>query len=355
MQDNSTISIDDEALYLVGFCLSANEHESDLWTLITSGGDIDRAIVTGSKIIFFNDPELAPADLELADNDLKQLGPAPQEVVLVCNVPEMLRLVDTESVDETATILNSLNTFFDLLEAVKQPLPSDYKRILYPFADHLTFHREFGTFLEARQIDRARLREAIEWCIETIFSKSKFLSLQNWDQESRRNIPKNLFRATVKENGLKSFVEEMDGVTSEKIRRLFTRHFIGMKKTFNYAWEAFARVDKKIDGAICEKLPLILERMDISEEEGLVLMSDEWRDKICLKTQKKYLMKLIKDAWYPSDDLYIFDEKASWCIALTHHDFMIRAHSIPQRPVRKKKKRVTHEVFAVHKPKETYD
>jgi hypothetical protein len=190
MQDNSTTSIDDEALYLVGFCLNANEHESDLWTLITSGGDIDRPIVADSKIIFFNDPELAPAALELADNDLKQLGPAPQEVVLVCNVPEMLHLVDTESADETATILNCLNTFFDLLEAVKQPLPPDYKRILYAFADHLTFHREFGTFLEEQQIDQTMLREAIEWCIETIFSRSKFLSLQNWDQESRRNIPK---------------------------------------------------------------------------------------------------------------------------------------------------------------------
>lgn len=190
MQDNPIISVNDEALYLVGFCLSANKQESDLWTLITSGGDIDRPIVADSKIIFFNDPELAPAALELADNNLKQLGPAPQEVVLVCDIPEMLRLVNTENVDETATILNCLNTFFDLLEAVKQSLTPDYKRILYAFADHLTFHREFGAFLEEQHIDRTMLREAIEWCIETIFSRSKFLSLQNWDQESRRNIPK---------------------------------------------------------------------------------------------------------------------------------------------------------------------
>jgi hypothetical protein len=172
---------------------------------------------------------------------------------------------------------------------------------------------------------------------------------------SNKRILQSLFRITVKENGLKSFVEEMDEVESKKIRILFTHHFIGMKKTFDYAWEAFVKVDKKIDGEIYENLSLTLEKMDISEEETLVLMSDEWRDKICLKTQKKHLMKLIEDAWYPSDDLYIFDEKAHWCIALTHHDFMIIAHSIPQRPVRKKKKRVTHEVFAVHEPKETYD
>ena len=111
-------------------------------------------------------------------------------------------------------------TFDDLLEAVKQPLPPDYKRILYAFADHLTFHRELGTFLEEHQIDRAELRGAIEWCIETIFSRSKSLSLQNRDQQSPRNIPKSLFRATVKENGLKRFVEEMDEGESKQIRRL---------------------------------------------------------------------------------------------------------------------------------------
>lgn len=172
---------------------------------------------------------------------------------------------------------------------------------------------------------------------------------------STKRTLQSLFRATVKEDGLESFVKEMDEFASEKIRRLFTCHFIGMKKTFNYAWEAFVKVDKKIDGEICEKLPLILEEMDIAEEETLFLMSDEWRDKICLKTQKKHLMKLIEDAWYPSDDLYIFDEKGHWCIALTHHDFMIIAYSIQQRPVRRKMKRVKPEIFAVHDPETTYD
>ncbi len=68
-------------------------------------------------------------------------------------------------------------------------------------------------------------------------------------------------------------------------------------------------------------------------------------------------MKLIEDAWYPSDDLYIFDEKVSWCIALTHHDFMIIAHSIVahQKPWKKKEKKVENEIFAVHDPETTYD
>ena len=172
-----------------------------------------------------------------------------------------------------------------------------------------------------------------------------------------KKIRQSLFRATIKEDGLESLAEEMDEVASEKIRTLFTRHFIGMKKSFEYAWEAFAKVDKKIDGDPYENLPSVLSEMNISEEETLFLMSDAWRDKICLTTQKKHLLKLIEDAWYPSDDLYIFGEHAQWCLALTHHDFMIIAHSITESPrtVRKKMKRAEHEAFAVHDPETTYD
>jgi hypothetical protein len=190
MRDEFMTCKDDEALYLMGFCFNPQRDDADCYTLITSGGEIDRPIVADRKIVFFNDPALAPIALSLSDNDMKRLGPAPQEVVLVCDIPEMLRLIETERVDETAAILNCLNTFFDLLQAVKKPLPPDYKRMLYALADHLTFHREFGAYLQEQQIDRVVLREAIEWCMETIFSQSKFLSLQSWNQESRRDLLK---------------------------------------------------------------------------------------------------------------------------------------------------------------------
>lgn len=180
----------DETLYLIGFRQILDSDTVDLYTLMTFGGDENRPIMVDDNVLFFNEPELAFAALDVANPDMKSFGSCPEEVAAIYNISEMLQLIETANIDETATIVDCLNVFDDLLEAVKQPLPPDYKRILYAFADHLTFHREFGTFLEEQHIDRAALREAIEWCIETIFSRSKFLSLQNWEQESRRNIPK---------------------------------------------------------------------------------------------------------------------------------------------------------------------
>ena len=190
MKDHSATFITDEALYLIGFCLRPDEDEADVWILMTSGGELDRPIVAEKKIVFFTTPALALSALTLAEDDLKRLALAPEEEALICDVPGMLDLIETEHVDETATILNCLNTFFDLLRAVKQPLPPDYKRILYAFANHLTFHQEFGTFLAAQQIDRAALREAVEWCLETIFARSKLLSLQNWTKTALRKTAK---------------------------------------------------------------------------------------------------------------------------------------------------------------------
>jgi hypothetical protein len=97
--------------------------------------------------------------------------------------------------------------------------------------------------------------------------------------------------------------------------------------------------------------------MNVAEKDVLFLMSDQWRDPICLSTQKKHLRRLIESAWYPSDDLYIFDEKLSWCIALTRHDFLIiaRPTSTPSKPVRKKARKREHEVLAVHEPETPYE
>lgn len=191
-EGSTTYTVNDhEALYLVAFCLSSHDEEHpDVYTLITSGGEIDRPIVQHKTIIFFPSQSLASSALTLAEPDLKRLGPPPQEVALVCTPKEMLRLVEDETIDETAEILNNLNTFFDLLAAVKIPLPENYKRMLYDFADHLTFEREFGTFLEEQQIERSALREAMEWLIDTVFSNSRVLSLQKVKQMRKRRTSK---------------------------------------------------------------------------------------------------------------------------------------------------------------------
>lgn len=182
MRKESTHLINDEALYLVGFCIRTSDIP-EIYTLISAGGEIDRPILIDNAILFFDAPQLISKALELSTSDLKKLPLPSEEVALTCYIREMLQLIDTESIDESATILNCLNTFFDLIDAVEQALPDNYKHLLYSFADHLTFHREFATFIRAQHLNRITLRQAIDWCIRTISAKSTLLTSQGWVQE----------------------------------------------------------------------------------------------------------------------------------------------------------------------------
>lgn len=190
MENKSSYSASNEMLYLIGFHRNLDSKEIDLYTLMTFGGDENQPIMVDGCILFFDEPELASAALELVNTHMKRFGPPPDEIAAIYDISEMLQLIQTEDIDETATIVDCLNVFDDLLKAIKQPLPPDYKRMLYAVADHLTFHREFGTFLAEHQIDRVELRKAVEWCLETIFSRSKLLSLQSWTKAALRNTVK---------------------------------------------------------------------------------------------------------------------------------------------------------------------
>ncbi len=132
-----------------------------------------------NKIVFFDKIELALFALEEADTEMRSIGQPPDEITLICDVPEVLYLVENKNIDETALILNCLNTFFDLIEAENVVMRDDYKSKLYKFADHLTFNREFAFFLQEQNIMRATLKKAILWCVDTIFSGSIFLSCKD--------------------------------------------------------------------------------------------------------------------------------------------------------------------------------
>jgi len=56
-------------------------------------------------------------------------------------------------------------------------MPSEYKRILYAFADHLTFNRELSTFFAEHQFSRQAVLEAVTWSIGAVVSKSKLVGV----------------------------------------------------------------------------------------------------------------------------------------------------------------------------------
>lgn len=164
----------EKTLWLIGFRIDPDNVNPQLYTLMIIN-EKDHPIIVDKQILFFTKPRLADKALELADPDIRKLGPAPKKVDLVCDIAQMLHLVESKKVDPSAFILNCLNTLFDLIRAWKYPMPPEYKRILHKFAGHLTFEKEFESFLIKEGISREEIFNALFWCIGVIVSKAKFI------------------------------------------------------------------------------------------------------------------------------------------------------------------------------------
>lgn len=163
---------EETTLYIMGFHLGHHGYFESIYTF-TLVSDTDRPLMLGDKIIFFSTLELATTALNLVTSDYKA---PPCDVSLVCDIPLMIKLIKTENIDNDSTILNCLNSFFDLLNALSINLIYDYKKVLFNFADHLTFHSEFSSFLHDNNIQRQELIEAVLWCLKHIFYGSSLLT-----------------------------------------------------------------------------------------------------------------------------------------------------------------------------------
>jgi hypothetical protein len=166
---------DKHTLYLVGFSFRLNSDEIDLFTLI---GYIDEyfPIVNDGKILFFTEPSLAIGAMSHAQREMRDIGTPPQEISAVFDFGKMLYLIENEDEDEGAEILDCINLFDDFLKALNVTIPDGYKSLLYMIADHLTFKTTYANFLKENQITREALHEAIKWCMDTIFYRSKVLT-----------------------------------------------------------------------------------------------------------------------------------------------------------------------------------
>lgn len=175
LPESSENSIENpETLYLFGFRIDPDKEDPEIYTLFIYG-EQERPLVADGYIVFFSRPELALSALKLCEIDTSQLGMPPAEVALVCDIAETLHLIRYKDIDESATILNCLNTVFDLVKAILLPLPNDYKQVLYSFADHLTFEQEFASFFTQNEIQRSMIENAILWCMGAVMSKAKLL------------------------------------------------------------------------------------------------------------------------------------------------------------------------------------
>ena len=163
-----------EGLSLVGFRINSTGNNPDIFTIIVYNGK-DSPVLIDNQIAFISKIEHVSGMYDLLDDRVKALGPPPIEVDLVCDIPETLHHIKHKDKDEAAIILNCLNTFFDLLNAVEVNLPDEYQSVLYDFADHLTFNREFTDFIAEQNIARNLLVDAVTWCVGAITVKAKLI------------------------------------------------------------------------------------------------------------------------------------------------------------------------------------
>jgi hypothetical protein len=175
MKHSASTSSCEESIYLIGFKIYPGKKEQDLYTLFIFGEE-EKPLMVDNHMIFFNKVELASMALSLGDDRVKRLTPTPKKVALTCDISRMLNLIEVENFDSSSTILNCLNTILDLVKATKRPMPIKYKKILYKFADHLTFEREYSNFITEHNISRVAIINAILWCFGAILLKAKVLN-----------------------------------------------------------------------------------------------------------------------------------------------------------------------------------
>jgi hypothetical protein len=169
MTTHSTRIGEDGGLWLIGFRTSLEADMANFYVLFIHNAK-DRPLQVNGKIVLFDNPSLAPRALAQAEPAVRELGPAPEDPDLICDVVESLRLIGAENMDPSATIINFLNVLLDMVAATKVPVPPGHKRALWSFADHLTFQREYGDFFGEANVTRDDVQRAVLWCLDTVMA-----------------------------------------------------------------------------------------------------------------------------------------------------------------------------------------
>ena len=162
-----------EELVLVGFRLDPRHEGAQFYTLLAVGGDNERPITAGERIVFFTRPELAAKALAL-DSALAQLTP-PQEMETFCDIAQTLHLVNSQDTDPEGVILECLLIFDDLVRATRLHMPDRYQGMLTELAARLTERSALRDIFRKHAL-REHVEDALMWCIGAIAAKGQIIS-----------------------------------------------------------------------------------------------------------------------------------------------------------------------------------
>jgi hypothetical protein len=164
---------DDERLTLIGLRCDPDTPDADFYTLFIWGGK-DRPLRAAGRILLATDPAQAPRMAQLSNEDVTAF-PIPTQADATCDVASALRLLTSADSDHRASLLDCLNTLFDLVEFAQVPCPDEFRRPLVKLADHLTFDPQFSQLLATGEVDRQTAVDAILWSLGAVFAKATFV------------------------------------------------------------------------------------------------------------------------------------------------------------------------------------
>lgn len=154
--------------------ISPDSETPNFYTLITYGVD-DIPLTVDGRLVFFRSPASTEAAYKMFNDSIKMSSSPPTEMGMLCDVAGMLYTISQEDLDESVTIVNCLNVTFDLIGALEIRMPDEYRKALYEFADHLTFDREFASYLREQGVHRETIINAFLWCLGAIALKSQLI------------------------------------------------------------------------------------------------------------------------------------------------------------------------------------
>jgi hypothetical protein len=168
-----------ERVYLVGFRVQADNPGPELYSLVlyyeAARGDKNRPLTVNGRIVFFRDPRDATKVLLMGDPAFRKYREVPPVVDYVYDVRDVVDLVRTENNDSKGRIVDFINELFDFVDATGFIMPAAERQLLGDFANHLTFHREYGEFLDHEPSRRSRILDVILWSLGAILARSSLV------------------------------------------------------------------------------------------------------------------------------------------------------------------------------------
>jgi hypothetical protein len=163
-----------EELAMAGFRLDPTHEGPQFYTLLAVGGDNERPLVAGSRIIFFVRTTLVHKALAM-DTTMAVLGNPPRDVETVCDVAQTLYLVNSQDEDPDGVVLDCLLIMDDLVRATEISMPERYQGMLTELAARLTEGQSLKKIFTSESL-RQHVEDALLWCVGAVTMKAKILT-----------------------------------------------------------------------------------------------------------------------------------------------------------------------------------